>query len=514
MTACDDGEIGLWSINDGKALPSPARDSSSREEDWQHPPFFGPRSSRLFLNRGRERNVLEVWDWSTGKLSILYQAHHGGLQAFGFSPDGSVLATAGSDGVIALLEPQESRQIGAMSGHSATVTSLAFSPAGSLLASGSEDRSAKLWDVKTLQELATLGGNDDKVTQVGFTADQSSLITLIGDGKIKVWNIDTVLKFGVLWRTTGRIEDFKVSADERAIVIKDSVGQIHIYDLVGGRETRMIRTSEPNSTANGFALSVSPTDHILAWGGWSSVGILDFESGQTNTLSLPRYGFCNPAFSPDGREIAFAGPTNIIIWDRTTRKFRPFAEAQSTIYSLAFSPNGRLLASAHAGGTLRLWNRTSGREIAKVLGHLPDAFDIGFSPDGRLLASGGSDGTGKLWDVVASGLSLRHTLRGHVGIVNLVFSPNGRRVVSKSSENTLKLWDTKSGLEVGSLFGHRSQVRGVAFSRDGNSIYSAAEDGDVRIWQAPPLDRLEMSENPSPSGIPLHHQSPVTIEHP
>ena len=76
--------------------------------------------------------------------------------------------------------------------------------------------------------------------------------------------------------------------------------------------------------------------------------------------------------------------------------------------------------------------------------------------------------------------------------MRLIFSPDGRRVVSSSSgDSTLKLWDTRTGLQVGTLYGHRGAVTGFAFSRDGNTIYSAAEDGDVRVWRAPPLDRLE-----------------------
>ena len=98
VAACDDGEIGLWSIADGKALPSPTRDASSTGEDWEHPPFFGPGSTRLFLKRGRERKALEVWDWSTGKLSVVYQTRFGRLEAFDFSADGAILATAFSGG--------------------------------------------------------------------------------------------------------------------------------------------------------------------------------------------------------------------------------------------------------------------------------------------------------------------------------------------------------------------------------------------------------------------------------
>ncbi|PYK98464.1 MAG: hypothetical protein DME19_12410 [Verrucomicrobia bacterium] len=212
VAACDDGEIGLWSITQGKALLSPVPDSSTTEQDWNTPPFFGPGLTRLYFSRGNERKALEVWDWSTGKLSVAYQAHRGELGAFAFSPNGAVLATAGSAEVIVLLDTKESRQIDAMPVNGAMITSLAFSPSGSLIASASRDHTAKLWDVKTQRELATLGGNDDQVNEVAFTPDEKSVITLLGNGKIKVWDLRAVLGRGVLWRTTNMIEGLIVSA--------------------------------------------------------------------------------------------------------------------------------------------------------------------------------------------------------------------------------------------------------------------------------------------------------------
>ena len=180
-----------------------------------------------------------------------------------------------------------------------------------------------------------------------------------------------------------------------------------------------------------------------------------------------------------------------MILDLATRKPRPFAAIDNSVYGIAFSPNRLLLASAHADGTLTLWNRASGRAITNVPAHTRLAMDLAFSADGRLLASGGWDATAKLWDVVPGGLKLGHTLRGHVGWVNLVFSPDGRRVVSGCSDSTLKLWDTKTGLEVGILYGHAGGIAQFVFSRDGNTLYSAGEGGEVRAWRAPPLDRLE-----------------------
>jgi len=449
LAACDDGEIGLWSVNDGKALPSPPLNPSSPEQDRQLPPVFGPGSTRLFLNRARERQVLEVWDWSTGQLSIAYEALLGELGAFAFSPDGAMLAIAGSRQGIVLLDTKESRQIGALSVNGTMIAWLSFSPSAALLASASHDHTAKLWDVKTQRELQTLGGNDDQVHKVAFTADEKSLITQLGNGAIKLWDLPAVLGRGVLWRTTGTLRDLTVSSDTSALATANNMGEIQVWDLASGREIRRVQSGEPGQ----FGMSFSPTERVLAWAGNKWLGILDYASGQTNTFPIYQTGgFYSPVFSPDGRVLAFADITNIMMLDMATRKPRRFAPIDNPVLCLNISPNGALLASAHHDGAVILWDRASGLQITNILAHPPYAFDVEFSHDGRLLATGGADGIGKLWDVLPSGLKLRHMLRGHLGWMELGFSPDGQRVVSSSSDRTLKLWDARTGLEVGTLY--------------------------------------------------------------
>jgi WD40 repeat protein len=350
------------------------------------------------------------------------------------------------------------------------------------------------------RELATLGGHEDWVCDVAFAPDERSVLTLSRDGKIKVWDIHGVLTRGELWRATNSIGGFAVSADERAVATRDSLGVIEVRDLLSGREIRTVPTGEIEGYVG---MAFSPTEHILAWAGFKSVGILDYPSGQTNAfpISRPR-GFCDPAFSPNGRELAFPAGTNIMIWDLATRKIRPFAAVEETVFGLAFSPNGACLASTHDGGALVLWDRRNGHKpIEEKLAHFPADFDVEFSPDGRLLSSGGKDGTGKIWELVPGALKLRYILQRQLGSLNLSFSPDGRRLVT-DNDQTLKLWDTQTGLEVGTLYGHRSHVVGFAFSRDGNTLYSAAQDGEVRIWRAPPSVQLEAAGSERTLGNP------------
>jgi WD40 repeat protein len=183
-----------------------------------------------------------------------------------------------------------------------------------------------------------------------------------------------------------------------------------------------------------------------------------------------------------------------MIFDVATRKVRHFADIDNGVFSLAFSANGKWLASAHANGKVTLWERNSAQVLSKVA-HVQKTFELGlgalfvaFSPDSRSLASGGVDGTAKLWDVTATGLNPHETLRGQFGWVGVSYSPDGRRVVSCGSDGNLKLWDTDSGLEVATLYGTPAVF---AFSPDGNTLYSASRTGEVRAHRAPPLGRLE-----------------------
>jgi hypothetical protein len=159
------------------------------------------------------------------------------------------------------------------------------------------------------------------------------------------------------------------------------------------------------------------------------------------------------------------------------------------VESVAFSPDGRLLASGSWDNTVKLWDVATGREVRTLRGHTDWVRSVAFSPDGRLLASGSWDNTVKLWDV-ATGREVR-TIRGHdIEVESVAFSPDGRRLASGSGDGTVKLWDVATGQEVGTLRGYTDSALGwvlsVAFSPDGRRLASGSKDGTVRIWGVGP----------------------------
>lgn len=191
------------------------------------------------------------------------------------------------------------------------------------------------------------------------------------------------------------------------------------------------------------------------------------------------------AFSPDGRLLASGSiDTTIKLWETTTwRELRTFSGHTAPVRWVAFSPDGRWLASGANDKTVRLWNLGAGREWRTLAGHGAQVASVAFSPDGRWLASGGADKTLKLWDV-ATGRELR-TIPGHAGGVEAIaFSPDGRWLASGGSDKTVKIWDAGTGRELRTLTGHTAPVQWVVFSPDGGTLASAAEDKTVRLWEA------------------------------
>ena len=329
---------------------------------------------------------------------------------------------------------------------------IAFSPDGSRLAVATS-MGVWLYDTETFDEIALLTGHKEEVTVVAFSPDGTKLAAASGfhfPGMLKFWDVET------------------------------------------GRNIATLQVQEGSVNSVAF----SPDGTKLAWAG----RLWDVETKQQLDI-LRDKGLSNVAFSPNGKILAGTGigaiertrtgvvklynvETGRLLNTLTATQRTNLREWTKRVSSIAFSPNGQLLASGSADdGTIRLWDVETGQNTATFTEKQGNgnSMCVAFSPDGTKLAVGSAEGIKLLEVPTGKHIYTRQhidvgKLDSPVYIFSVAFSPDGRKLASASWDG-VKLWDAETGQNLTTLGGHTRVVNSVAFSPDGLTLASNSADG-------------------------------------
>jgi WD40 repeat protein/DNA-binding SARP family transcriptional activator len=366
---------------------------------------------------------------------------------------------------------------------SAATTSAAYSPNGTRIATAGSGKRAYLWNASNGERLLTLKGASSAIAHIAFSPDGTRVVTGSENGRVIVWQARTGKRLGVLQApgTGDTAPDVAFSPDGSSLGTVDTAGHVTIWDARRLRATRTIR------------------------GDYSQCGIAWSLDGRRIGV-----GRCDAAYTPAGR-----------IWDVASGRLlfttRGYDDA---MFALAFSPDGRHVATGGFDGLVRIWDVASGRLVANLRGHTGSVLSVAYSPDGSLLATAGTDATARVWDA-RRGVQLLVLQGHHAGIHGVQFAPDGRRLLTAGADGTARVWDVSlgGGRDWLTLSNRSSALDGLAFTPDGGRLLAtglvsstpSARISRSTVWNARTGNVESARLLTSDGGLPSGYNSEGTI---
>lgn len=460
--------------------------------------------SRLTL-RGAYLQGVEMQDMSLAGATIhdsIFTETFDAMTAVAISGTGEYWAAASRRGEVLVWVAQGLSLHRMWRAHADMIWVLTFSPDGRTLASGSWDGAVKLWDVES-GALVWSGRHTSHVNRLAFAPDGYALASCGNDATIRLWDARSGAQLQVLAHPAP-VPVITWSPDGSLLASGDTEGSLQLWkwDETGVAtymETLMGHAAWVDGLVfapDGRALASASWDGTVKLWDTSSVSTASDDEGLNvegvsdrlrETLTAHTDRALRVAWSPDGRTLASSGRDKAIwLWDVEQRRYRSALRGHAAgVNGLAFTPDGHNLVSGSEDGTLRVWDIAGGQCLRIIQGHATSLYDIDWSPDGTQLVSGGTDYLVTIHSV-KDGLAPR-VLRGHIGVVfGVGWSPDGRRLASSEWDNAIRLWDPSSATclqvlhhpdDAGNYF------YGLAWSPDGQRLASGTYRRGVQVFE-------------------------------
>ncbi len=509
---------------------------------------------------------IRIWDMTSA--SIRSTVSQQGCQRLSLSPDGSRLGVIQHDGTVDLWETEGPNFVGKLTSEE-SLRSISFGPDGNQVVVCSPQGLIQIWEIESLRPTHTLRTEPKEMITAAFWPDGSTVAVLAG-ADLSQWHpdngaLDHVMtgtspgrlvavapdgktiaaaftksvhlvdpKTGASWNYVhgGRVSMMQFSPDGRFLVSTSGDNYVKLADTLS-RNVEQIHTSSRRTgsyaafAADGRTIVVVQNDGVVRlWeprpqrhlhrvpdlgrsvlciqhssdGRWLAIGggdmhhdpqrwSIDLRDSQTGELVRRLVGHrltvSALAFSLDGRVLASASYDETVrLWDTETGLCeRTLGGHGGIVCGVALSPDGRFLATGGSDSNVRLWDRSSGDGLHTFTEHNRRVPQVLFSPDGQLLASCDIDARITVRDV-----STRETLWSAQPSVaamrTMAFSPDGTMLASAGDDRMIRLWNARDGRFQSSWEGHGYDIFALAFHRDGRILASAGRGPDIKLWEA------------------------------